>query len=126
MGQRGIDSSVVSKTGLLPRTPGLQLHPPTPSQVISPTPLWGGGVQGRAPSVAVQWPGTWTPPSPPPRPHGCRGVEDRIPGFSRDGAGATQERHTAQGAVVICQNPVLFHHPRCAADRSPGQGKAGR
>ena len=101
MGQRGIHSSVMSKMGFLPQTPGLRLHPPTPSQVISPTPLWGGGVQGRVRSAAMQWPGTWTPPSPPPRPHGCTGVEDRIPGFGRHGVGATQERCTTQGAVVM-------------------------
>lgn len=108
VGQRRIDSSLVSK---VVSCPGLQgcgfmplLHAPQakgsiPGYFPSSPVGWRG--TGEAPSAAMQWPGTRTPPSPRPRPRGCRGVEDRTLGFGHDGVGAMQERRTSQGAEVM-------------------------
>lgn len=107
--------------------PGLQgcgfIPPPHPG--LFPHPPWGAGVQGKAPSAAMQWPATWTPPSPPPCPRGCRGAENRIPGSGCDGVGAMQERRTSRGAAAMMSEPGVAPSSTGAANRSPGEGKGG-
>ena len=114
MGPRRIDSSLVSKMVSCPGLQGCGFMPPLHA------PQAKGSIPGYFPSSPVGW-GVQArhlqrpcsgqahgSPSPRPRPRGCSGVEDRIPGFGHDGVGATQERRTSQGAeVMVSESSVV-------------------
>lgn len=122
MGQRRIDSSLVSKMVSCPGLQGCGFMPPLhapqakgsiPGYFPSSPVGWRG--TGKAPSAAKQWPGTRIPPPLALVHVATEGLRTGSPDSVMMGLGPCRRGAPHREQRLWCQNPVLFHHPWCTA-----------